>query len=149
MTGLLFQLCFLLVAPFWVAMIAAPGWRWTQRVVSSPWIAAGPVLIYLVLVLPAFGGFFAAVSGPDLAGVRELLATPAGATAAWAHLVAFDLLVGRWMYLDSRLRGLHPLVMAPVLVLTILLAPIGFAVYLVLRQAVRSGSTAEPAVRAG
>lgn len=149
MTGLLFQLCFLLAAPFWAMMIVAPGWRWTRRVVSSPWIAAGPVLIYLVLVLPAFGGFVAGLSSPDLAGVRELLATPVGATAAWAHLIAFDLFVGRWIYLDSRTRGLHPLVMAPVLVLTILLAPIGFAAYLVLRHGVRSASTAEPAVRAG
>jgi hypothetical protein len=149
MMALLFQLCFLLAAPFWLLMIAAPGWRWTHRIVSAPWIVAGPVLIYLVVVLPSFGQVFSAVLTPSLDGVRTLLATPVGTTAVWAHVIAFDLFVGRWMYLDSRARGLHPLLMAPVLVLTILLAPIGFALYLVLRDGVRSGRTAESAVSAG
>lgn len=62
-----------------------------------------------------------------------LLGTPLGATAIWAHLIGYDLLVGRWMYLDSRERGVHPLVMAPVLVLTVLLSPLGLLTYLLLR----------------
>ena len=37
------------------------------------------------------------------------------------------------MYLDARERGIHPLLMAPVLVLTILLAPLGLLVFLGLR----------------
>ena len=37
------------------------------------------------------------------------------------------------MYLDSRERRIHPLPMAPVLVLTILLSPFGLVSYLVLR----------------
>jgi hypothetical protein len=37
------------------------------------------------------------------------------------------------MYLDSRERGLHPLLMAPILILTILLSPIGALLYLGVR----------------
>ncbi len=48
------------------------------------------------------------------------------------------------MYLDARERGLHPLLMAPVLVLTILLAPLGLLVHL----AVRSVRPSRPAERA-
>lgn len=40
------------------------------------------------------------------------------------------------MYLESRGR-VHPLVMAPILVLTILLAPIGFLVFVAVRQSAR------------
>ena len=38
------------------------------------------------------------------------------------------------MYLDARERGIHPLLMAPVLVLTILLAPLGLLAYLAVRS---------------
>ena len=43
------------------------------------------------------------------------------------------------MYLDARERGVHALVMAPLLVLTILLGPLGMLAYLVVR-AVRQRS---------
>ena len=46
------------------------------------------------------------------------------------------------MYLDARERGVHALVMAPLLVLTILLGPLGMLAYLVVRVAVRQRSAA-------
>jgi hypothetical protein len=48
-------------------------------------------------------------------------------------MIAFDLFAGRWAWLDSRERGVPALVMAPVLVLTILLGPLGLAAYLGIR----------------
>jgi hypothetical protein len=48
-------------------------------------------------------------------------------------MIAFDLFVGRWAWLDSRERGVPSLVMAPLLVLTILLGPLGLAAYLGVR----------------
>lgn len=51
-TEQLFNLAFPLAAPFWLLMMLAPRWRWTQRVMASPWVAALPLLAYLPLVLP-------------------------------------------------------------------------------------------------
>jgi hypothetical protein len=133
MTAGLFQLTFLLAAPFWALMILAPSWRWTSRIISSPLIVLPPVLIYAVLVLPNLAEVLPTVSSPTLAGVQGLLATPTGAAIGWAHFVAFDLFVGRWEHLDARQRGVHPLIMAPVLLLTVLLAPLGVLVYLAVR----------------
>jgi hypothetical protein len=129
----LFALTFPLAAPFWALMILAPGWSVTRKVIASPLVVVPPMLVYAALVLPQLGTFLAAVSSPDLPGVMTLLSTPVGAAAGWAHFIAFDLFVGRWMYLDARERGVHPLVMAPVLVLTILLAPLGLLCHLALR----------------
>lgn len=129
-----FTLSFLLVAPFWFLMVLSPTWRGTQRVVRSPWIAAPAALLYTGLVLPRLTEVLGAVASPTLEGVAALLATPAGTTIAWAHFLAFDLFVGRWIYLDSRTRKLHPLLVSPILVLTLLLAPLGFLLYLVVRQ---------------
>jgi hypothetical protein len=133
MTGALFSLTFLLAAPFWALMILAPGWSWTRRIIASPLIVLPVVLIYALLVIPAFGEVLPAVASPTLGGVRELLGTADGAAAGWAHFIAFDLFVGRWSWLDSRDRGVPALLMAPVLLLTILLGPLGLAAYLLVR----------------
>ncbi|MEU1688401.1 ABA4-like family protein [Micromonospora sp. NPDC005707] len=135
MTGTLFSLTFAVAAPFWALMILAPRWSWTARIVGSPLIVLPVLLIYAILVLPAFGRVLPVVTAPTLAGVRDLLGSVDGAAAAWAHLVGFDLFAGRWMWRDSRDRGMPALLMAPVLVLTILLGPLGLAVHLGLRAA--------------
>lgn len=114
-------------------MILLPRWVWTVRIVTSPLIVAPVLVIYAVLVVPAFGEVLPAVAAPTLDGVRDLLGTADGAAAAWAHMIAFDLFVGRWAFLDSRERRVPALVMAPVLVLTILLGPLGLAAYLGVR----------------
>jgi hypothetical protein len=131
----IFSLSNLLVLPFWLLMIALPHWRWTGRVMQSPLVAAAPALLYLALALPRFGELFALVTAPTLPSIAAVLATPAGATLAWAHFLAFDLFVGRWAYLDSRERGVSAWIMAPVLFFTLMLGPIGFLAYLAVRAA--------------
>ncbi|GIJ23582.1 ABA4-like family protein [Micromonospora lutea] len=133
MSAVLFPLTFAVAAPFWILMILLPNWAVTQRVVRSPLIVTPAVVIYAILIVPAFGEVLPAVASPTLDGVRELLGSADGAAAGWAHMIAFDLFVGRWAWLDSRERTIPPLVMAPVLVLTILLGPLGLAAYLVVR----------------
>lgn len=142
MTGALFGLTFTVAAPFWALMILLPRWSWTRRIVGSPLIVLPAVLIYALLVIPAFGDVLPAVASPTLDGVRELLGTADGAAAAWAHMIAFDLFVGRWSWLDSRDRGVPALVMSPILVLTILLGPLGLLVYLVVRTRFAVSETA-------
>src|SRR5262245_854956 len=129
----LFSISNLLVLPFWLLMIAFPRWRWTQRLIASPLIAVPPVIVYAAIVLPRIGEILAAVLNPKLPDISQLLGTPAGATAAWAHFLAFDLFVGRWAYLDSRERSISAWVMAPVLFLILMLGPLGFVLYLGVR----------------
>jgi hypothetical protein len=133
MTAMVFGLTFAVAAPFWALMILLPGWSWTRRIIASPLIVLPVVLIYALLVIPAFGEVLPAVAAPTLGGVRELLGTADGAAAAWAHLIAFDLFVGRWSWLDSRARGVPALIMSPVLALTVLLGPLGLLAYLLVR----------------
>ncbi|MFI6262581.1 ABA4-like family protein [Micromonospora sp. NPDC051006] len=134
MTSTLFTLTFALAAPFWALMILLPRWSWTARIVNSPLIVLPVLVIYALLVIPAYREVLPAVLSPTLDGVRELLSSADGAAAAWAHLIAFDLFAGRWAWLDSRERAVPALIMAPVLVLTILLGPLGLAAYLGVRS---------------
>lgn len=129
----IFSFSSLLVMPFWLLMIVLPRWRMTQRLMRSPLVILAPALLYAALVLPTVWEILSAVSNPSLTGIMALLGTPAGATIAWVHFLAFDLFVGRWAYLDSRERGVSGWVMAPVLFLTLMLGPAGFALYLLVR----------------
>lgn len=124
--------------PFWFLMIFLPFWKWTARIMRSPWVAMVPAVVYVVLVVPNAGPIFAAVSSPSLEGITELLGTPLGATVAWAHFLAFDLLVGRWIYLDSRTRGIPWWAVSPCLFFTLMLGPVGWTAYLVLRAGVEA-----------
>ncbi|MFE7744170.1 ABA4-like family protein [Nocardia sp. NPDC057455] len=133
MTQLLFDLTFWFAAPFWALMILAPKWRRTAALVTSPLICLPPLLIYAALVAPEFGAFAAALIRPELSGLRTVLGESSGAAAAWAHFVAFDLFLGRWIFLDSRTRGLPSLLISPLLALTILFAPLGVLLFLLIR----------------
>ncbi|MFB9237879.1 ABA4-like family protein [Plantactinospora siamensis] len=144
MTTALFSVTFLLAAPFWALMILLPRWSWSARIISSPLIVLPVVAIYALLVLPALAEVLPAVASPTLDGLRGLLGTPTGAAAAWAHMIAFDLFVGRWAYLDSRQRGVPELVMRLVLALTVLLGPLGLAAYLGARASWRRPRQATP-----
>ena len=115
-------------------MIFLPAWRWSLRIMRSPLVSALPAVLYAALVLPRIGAIWPVLFRPTLAGVTALLSSPAAATIAWVHFLAFDLFVGRWIYLDSRERQISPWAMAPVLFLTLMLGPVGFLCYLALRS---------------
>ncbi|MFC8228036.1 ABA4-like family protein [Streptomyces sp. NPDC057287] len=146
MTGALFEMTFMAAAPFWLLMIFAPRWRPTLRLAASPLTVLPVLTLWAVMAAPVFPELWAAVSSPDIDTFRELTALANGAGAVWAQIIAWDLLLGQWMFLEARRLGLSPLVTGPLLVLTILLSPLGLLVLLVIRAAVGSRSrTAEPA----
>ncbi|MQA82260.1 MAG: DUF4281 domain-containing protein [Streptosporangiales bacterium] len=130
---LLFDVTFYVAAPFWALMIFAPGWSVTRRIIGSPLIVLPPLVVFVLVMGPDLGAFLAAVSRPTLDGVQALVSSPEGTAAIWAQVIAWDLFIGRWMYLDSRERRIHPLVMAPVLLVTILISPLGLPAYFALR----------------
>jgi len=123
-----------LVSPFWALMILLPRWRWTERIIRSPLVSVAPATLYATLTFPRLGEIWPAIARPTLNGVAALLGSPAGATIAWVHFLAFDLFVGRWIYLDSRERQVSPWWMAPLLFLTLMLGPAGLLLYLALRS---------------
>ncbi|WP_406426056.1 ABA4-like family protein [Streptomyces sp. NBC_01589] len=140
MTGTLFEVSFWLAAPFWLLMILAPHWRPTARLAASPLTVLPVLVIYVVMAAPVFPELWAAVRSPDIDTFRDLTVLANGAGAIWAQVIAWDLLLGQWMFLEGRRLGIPALVMSPLLVLTILLSPFGLLVFLVVRAARRPRS---------
>ncbi len=129
----IFSLSFLLTAPFWGMMIFAPRWRWTQRIIDSPYIILPAALAYVVLIIPSLGDGLALLASPSLESIAGFLGSDAGATVGWIHFLAFDLFVGRWAFLDAQKRNICHLVLVPVLFFILMLGPLGFTLYLLVR----------------
>ncbi|KQX47878.1 MULTISPECIES: ABA4-like family protein [unclassified Streptomyces] len=151
MTGFLFELAFLLAAPVWLLMILAPSWRITERVAASPFTVLPLLVLWAVLAAPVLPELWTAVSSPDIDTFRDLTALANGAGAIWAQVIAWDLLLGQWMYREARRLSVPPLLMAPLLLLTILLSPVGLPLFLVVRAVWATRKTRqhplEPALR--
>lgn len=133
---LLFTIGNIAILPFWVLMILAPRWGWTERIMQSWWpVIVLAVLYVLSLLSSAFGGAGLDMSQLtlDVYGIAYLLGSPVGAATAWVHLIAFDLFVGRWVYLDSRPRNLPVWMVSITLFFVFMTGPFGLLLYLTLR----------------
>jgi Domain of unknown function (DUF4281) len=133
---LFFGLSALVVAPFWLMMIGLPSLSLTRTVINSPLILLPLPLLYTVLLVANWGLVLYLIDHPTLTGLAVTLYTPAGALIAWVHVLALDLFVGRWIYLDSRDRRIPALGVVPVLWLTLLAGPAGLMFYLLFRPLV-------------
>ena len=130
---LAFELSNFAVLPFWALIILAPRARLTTRVVASPLIVLPPIAVYAWAVLPALSQVLPVVARPELASVANLLGQPLGTLAGWAHFLAFDLFVARFIVLDAQERSLPWFVLSPILLTTLLLGPLGLLAYLLAR----------------
>ena len=129
----LFNLAMILVVPFWLLMVLLPGWRWTKRIIGSPWVALGPAVIYAWVVVPRLPEVLVVFNPPTVDSLSTFLSSPEGVVITWAHFLAFDLLIGRWIYMDSRAVDISAWIIAPVLLLAFMLAPLGWLLYMLVR----------------
>lgn len=128
----LFGLLNLLPLPVWGAMILFPRARFTQRLVTAPWLFLVLCGIYAVLLAAAVltGGGAASL---EFDALRGMLASEWGFLAGWAHYLAFDLFVGVWIFRDAKYWGAGPWLALPLL-LTLLAGPLGLGAYLLWRR---------------
>jgi hypothetical protein len=115
-------------APVWLAMILAPRSRLTDWLVRrSTMLFVGLGIAYDVLLVSGMAQSGKLIDFRDPDAVREALGRPDTFLAGWAHYIAFDLFVGRWIWQDALHRD-RPARLA--LVLTWLAGPAGLSLYL-------------------
>lgn len=120
----------------WIPLILLPLWRGTRRLAET---AAFPVflaVLYVIgisAVLRELGpGIMADFGSAD--GVLELLRTEGLALVAWIHILAFDQVVGLLIYRDNmQYRYVPTWLQSAILLATLMLGPVGFLLYYVLR----------------
>ena len=115
----------------WLLLAVLPGRRWVTDVLTGkviPMVFAGLYVVIVAMMLRGAEGGFSTLSG-----VASLFANPWLLLAGWVHYLAFDLLIGTWEARDARERGLPHLLLIPCLVLTFMLGPAGWLLYMTVR----------------
>lgn len=130
----IFALAGNIVLPVWLLLIFAARWRWTQCIATFavPLLLAGLYIWLLTSAKPPTGAGFR-----TLAQVQLLFSSPRALLAGWIHYLAFDLFTGAWESRDAVRLRISPWIVAPCLLLTFLLGPVGLALYLLLRLVMR------------
>lgn len=115
----------------WVALFVRPHHPQVQRL-SGQVVPAVLAATYSIIVVTRMGR----VAGDfnSLAGVAALFRDPWILLAGWVHYLAFDLLVGAWEVRDAATRKLPHWRVIPCLVLTFLVGPLGWLLYLAVRK---------------
>jgi hypothetical protein len=126
----LFSACNLIAMAGWILLLAFPSNRRATSVAGTV-IPLSLAAIYLALFAlharGSQGGF------SSLAAVAQLFDNHWLLLAGWVHYLAFDLFIGPWETRDAVARGVSRLWLAPCLVLTFMLGPIGLLCYHVVR----------------
>jgi hypothetical protein len=122
------------VTPFWALLIFMPRAQITDTLVHSVMmpLILGVTYAWLLataLSLPAPEG----AGFSSLEGLMKLFTVEMALVAAWSHYIVFDLFVGAWEARDAQRVGMNHLLLAPCLLLTFLVGPIGLLAYIMIR----------------
>lgn len=122
------------VVPFWLMMVLFPNKDWAKRIIKSQWIIIPPVLCYTLLLLPNLSIELISIfkeTSPEALG--QIFAKPWAASLMWAYAGAFDLFVGRWIFLDSQKEEIKHIYIIPILCVAVFFGPIGYLSYIILK----------------
>jgi len=125
---ILFWFSSLYILPFWLMMWFAPNHERTAALMRNEWVYLAPLAVaYALAVLPNIVDIFLLLGTqmptPDI--VVEMFSEREVILVAWLHFLAFDLFVGRWTW--QRLVATEkPLYVSfPVLLFSMMVAPLG------------------------
>lgn len=125
----MFWISSILIIPFWSLMWFMPQHELTRRFVGDIRWSVLPLLIpYVILALPNAPNilitFASQMPTPEI--VVDLFQDEEVIVLGWLHFLAFDLFIGRyvWLRMLSTKRPIY--VSTPILILCTLMAPLGF-----------------------
>lgn len=133
---LLYSLANATAAVCWLPLVFAPRSAFTSRYTATPIAPLVFALVYAALTVRMLTGDGDGGMG-SLAMLRRGFEQDPVLLLAWVHYLSFDMMVGFWELRDSRRLGLNPWLVAPCLVFTFLLGPVGLLLYCGLRLATR------------
>ena len=133
----LFWFSSLYVLPFWLMMWFGPTSERTAALMRSEWVYLAPLAFaYALAVLPNIVDIFILLGSqmptPDI--VADMFSEREVILVGWLHFLAFDLFVGRWTWQRMVATGQPIYVSAPVLILSMMVAPLGALIGLVVTR---------------
>jgi len=132
----LFQIVNFAALGGWLMLAASPLIPDLSDRVAGYALPAGLAFVYLGLIA-ANAGAVDGASYTTLSGVMAIFDVPGAALGGWVHFLAFDLVVGAWIARNGRAEGIRFGYVLPCLLFCFLVGPVGFLMYLGLREAAR------------
>jgi hypothetical protein len=126
----------IVISLFWLLLIVAPRWSWTDRLVHT-------VLVPLAIGAWTIGLGVLGPPAPEGAGMGTLQAVMLlvggehATLTLWTLVMGWDLLAGAWLARDARRRGIHHAWVIACLLLTFMFGIAGLVLYLLLRLALQ------------
>lgn len=125
---ILFWISSLYILPFWLMMWFAPNHERTEALMRSEWVYLAPLAgVYAIAVLPNIVDIFILLGSemPTPNIVVGMFEEREVILVGWLHFLAFDLFVGRWTWQRLVATGKPLYVSTPVLILSMMVAPLG------------------------
>ncbi len=125
---ILFWISSLYILPFWLMMWFAPNHERTEALMRSEWVYLAPLaVVYAIAVLPNIVDIFILLGSemPTPNIVVGMFEEREVILVGWLHFLAFDLFVGRWTWQRLVATGKPLYVSTPVLILSMMVAPLG------------------------
>jgi hypothetical protein len=125
-----FSACNLLAMAGWILLLVVPRNRRAMTIAGTViplTLAVAYLTLFALHARESPGGF------SSLAAVAQLFDNHWLLLAGWVHYLAFDLFIGAWETRDALARRVPRLLLAPCLVMTFLLGPIGLLGYHLVR----------------
>lgn len=116
----------------WIVLLAAPLIGPASIGIARA-VGAMLALGYLLIFLAAPDGLRALATDYSLAGIGNLFADPRLLLLGWVHYLAFDIWVASWEAEEGRRRGIPHWLVAPCMLLTFMLGPLGLLLFLAVR----------------
>ena len=120
------------VGPFWFAMLVFPEHEMTKKVLKGPWFFLGPLVVWWLVTFANPQGMIHLAkdaANPDgiLDGLATIMGSKPGASAAWAHMVAGDIFVTRWIWQRCLAHNSPRWIAATSVFFGVMLMPVGLA----------------------
>ncbi|MBT8233143.1 MAG: DUF4281 domain-containing protein [Saprospiraceae bacterium] len=127
-----FSIVGMIAMPMWILMIFLPKWKVTRFLIDYKVVPIALSLIYAVYIFQAvqIGGM---MDFGSLGSVMALFTEENAVLAGWVHYLAFDLLIGMWILEQNKGIGINQFIMAPCLIFTFMLGPIGFLLFMLIK----------------
>ena len=128
----IFKITCIVAAVGWIIiLVLSPFWMRYDKFVVGIVIALLALTYTAINVFNFDPGILKKFSTLD--GVAEIFQDKPLLTAAWTHIMAFDLLVAVWIKNNSVKHGIGHLIILPSIIFSCVFGPLGFLIYLLTR----------------
>jgi len=120
----------------WLVLVCFPFWGYMPTTVMAIVLVISAVYAYFILFGRRFDDGARQPNFKDfasLSGVVKMFTNRRVTLAGWLHYLAFDLLIGLFIVLDSQQHDISHFIVLPILFLSLMIGPAGLVAYFVFR----------------